>query len=504
MQIHEVTISDVKRVKFVNFKPQSDKLTVIGGKNGQGKSSSLHAIAFALGGEPFRPSNLQREGAEEYPYIKVEMDNGLVLERKGKNSDLTITDPTGKLGGQAILNKVLTKLALNLSEFINSNDKEKCKYLLQIVEDGDLLLKIDEEEQTLYMERRELYDRVQRKKKAAEEMPHYLDVGLELIQPTELLAKQNWILTRNAEVKAAKAKVEANKMALKKSQQTILALDDQKTSLEKQIEGIKRQIELTESQMKTAVEEAKVLEKIVKDSENQAFEEESLDEVKRELAEFSKKNEKIQANILQKKCMEEADALELQYKELTVKIEDARNRKQELLAKTNLPYPGLSVNGGRLTLNGKYWDCMSGSEQITIACALISRLKPDCRFILVDKLEQYDEDQLAGLDKWCEDNQFQIIGTRVSTGDENSLIIQDGLVLGAEPVMVKPVVGKRKTEVKKVVVKAEDNGESHQTNENGSVTLPGEAKPKTDADGNEVLSDEEIRRAERLAKLMKG
>lgn len=503
MQVHEVTISDVKRVKFVNFKPQSNKLTVIGGKNGQGKSSSLHAIAFALGGEPFRPSNLQREGAEEYPYIKVEMDNGLILERKGKNSELTITDPTGNLGGQAILNKVLTKLALNLSEFINSNDKEKSKYLLQIVEDGDLLIQIDEEEQTLYMERRELYDRVQRKKKAAEEMPHYTEVGLELLQPKELLERQQAILARNAEVKAAKAKVEANKVALTKCQQTILNLDDQKTSLLKQIEGIRRQIELTEAQMQTTVAEAKSLQKLVEDAQNLTFEEESLDEVKKELQEFSKKNEKISANIMQKKCMEEADALELQYKELTVKIDDARNRKQELLAKTNLPYPGLSINGGRLTLNGKYWDCMSGSEQITIACALISRLKPDCRFILVDKLEQYDEDQLAGLDKWCEENQFQIIGTRVSTGDENSLIIQDGVVLGADPVEVKPVVSKRKTAAKKVVVQSAEV-ESSQTAVESPVTAPRQEQGKTDANGNEVLSEEEIRRAERLAKLMRG
>jgi len=492
MQVHEVTISDVKRVRFVNFKPQSNKLTIIGGKNGQGKSSSLHAIAFALGGEPFRPSNLKREGAEEYPYIKVEMDNGLVLERRGKNSDLYITDPTGKMGGQAILNKVLTKLALNLADFINATDKEKAKYLLQIVEDGDKLLELDEQEQALYEDRHTLYDRVQRKKKAAEEMPHYTEVGLELLNPSELLERQQAILSRNAEVRAAREKVQTNKNMLAKCKQSLLNLDDQKNTILNQIEILKKQVLSVEDQMKSTVEQIKSLEDAVRDSENQNFEEESLDEVKRELEDFSRKNEKINANIMQKKCIEEADAIELEYKELTVRIEDTRNRKQELLSKTNLPYPGLSINGGRLTLNGKFWDCMSGSEQITIACALISRLRPECRFILVDKLEQYDQDQLMGLDRWCEENEFQIIGTRVSTGDENSLIIQDGVVVGAEPVEVKPTGNGKK------------NAKSATVEKNSVQQEVVEETVKTTENGDVLLSPEEIEKANRLAKLMRG
>ena len=37
-------------------------LTVIGGKNGQGKTSILDAIAWALGGAKFEPSMATREG----------------------------------------------------------------------------------------------------------------------------------------------------------------------------------------------------------------------------------------------------------------------------------------------------------------------------------------------------------------------------------------------------------------------------------------------------------
>lgn len=491
MQVHEVTISDVKRVKFVNFKPQSNKLTIIGGKNGQGKSSSLHAIAYALGGEAFKPSNLTRDGATEYPYIKVEMDNGLVLERKGKNSDLHITDPTGQLGGQAILNKVLTKLALNLSEFINMGDKEKAKYLLQIIGCGDQLELLEREEDALYDERHILGITKDRKKKAALEMPHYMDVGEEPMTPTDLLNKQKAIMERNAVVQAAKSKFEANKTKLTQLQQSILRMSDHKDALNKQIEQIKEQIALTDEQMKGIADQMNAVSKDIEDSKNQNFELESLAEVEKELQNFAEINRKIDANRRQRECMEEADALELKYKEFDAKINDVRNRKQELLNRANLPYPGLSVQKGVLTLDGKNWDCMSGSQQMTVACAIISRLKPDCRFILVDKLEQYDEEQLAGLDKWCEENEFQIIGTRVSVGDENSLIIEDGLVVGAEPVEVKPVVRKTAKTIQKTSV-------ASLTPEIKSAMGTANVNPV----GDGQLSPEEIAKAERLAKMM--
>ena len=47
-----------------------------------------------------KPSNPQREGSAIPPNLKITLNNGIVVERKGKNSDLKVTDPSGKKAGQ--------------------------------------------------------------------------------------------------------------------------------------------------------------------------------------------------------------------------------------------------------------------------------------------------------------------------------------------------------------------------------------------------------------------
>ena len=56
MKITRLEIENTKRIRAVTLEPAENGLTVIGGRNGQGKTSVLDAIAWALGGEKYRPS----------------------------------------------------------------------------------------------------------------------------------------------------------------------------------------------------------------------------------------------------------------------------------------------------------------------------------------------------------------------------------------------------------------------------------------------------------------
>ena len=87
---------------------------------------------------------------------------------------------------------------------------------------------------------------------------------------------------------------------------------------------------------------------------------------------------------------------------------------------------GLSVSDNELTYNGFTWGDMSSSEQLRVATAIVRKLNPECGFVLIDKLEQMDIDTMNEFGKWLENEGLQAIATRVSTGDECSLIISDG------------------------------------------------------------------------------
>lgn len=54
------------------------------------------------------------------------------------------------------------------------------------------------------------------------------------------------------------------------------------------------------------------------------------------------------------------------------------------------------------------------------------KLKPECGFVLIDKLEQMDQLTLQEFGSWLEQEELQAIATRVSTGDECSILITDG------------------------------------------------------------------------------
>ena len=69
---------------------------------------------------------------------------------------------------------------------------------------------------------------------------------------------------------------------------------------------------------------------------------------------------------------------------------------------------------------------MSGSDQLRVATAIVRRLNPECGFVLLDKLEQMDTQTLEEFGAWLEQEGLQAIATRVSTGDECSIIIEDG------------------------------------------------------------------------------
>ena len=165
----------------------------------------------------------------------------------------------------------------------------------------------------------------------------------------------------------------------------------------------------------------------------EALEDQSTEELEKSISDIDALNIKIRANLDRERAFEESDALSDKYKELTADIEQIRSDRLKLLESADLPLPELSVQDGELTYKGHKWDCLSGAEQLRVATAIVRKLKPDCGFVLLDKLEQMDLDTLREFGLWLEEQGLQAIATRVSEGPECSVIIQDGYVAEESP-----------------------------------------------------------------------
>lgn len=404
VKINELLIENVKRVKAVQFEPSADGLTIIGGRNGQGKTSVLDAIAWALGGNNYKPSIPERDGALVPPNLHIELSNGLIVERKGKNSTLKVTDPNGNKSGQQLLNEFVSTLALDLPKFINGSDKDKADSLLKILGIGDVLSQLDTKENQLYAQRTEVGRIADRKKKAADEMPMYPNVPKEPVSATELIKQQQEILARNGENEQKRQNAARYERMLAEAQ---IAFDEAKAALQK-----------AEQDCLTARKSAEDLH------------DESTAELEKNLAEIEALNIKIRANSTKEAAEVEANNLQQEYDGLTEQIESVREERNKLLDSAELPLPGLSVKDGKLIYNNMPWDGMSGSDQLKVATAIVRKLNPQCGFVLMDKLEQMDLETLQEFGAWLKQEGLQVIATRVSTGDECSIIIEDGMVKG--------------------------------------------------------------------------
>ena len=176
MKITKLELENVKRVRAVEITPAETGLTVIGGKNGQGKTSILDAIAWALGGEKFRPTSEQREGSVIPPRLRVVLDNGIIVERDGKNSALKVTDPSGQKAGQALLDTFVEKLALDLPRFMAQTGKEKAGTLLRVIGKEEEVKALDAQEQQLYNQRHAIGQIADQKKKYQYKQYHRIEL----------------------------------------------------------------------------------------------------------------------------------------------------------------------------------------------------------------------------------------------------------------------------------------------------------------------------------------
>ena len=430
VKITALEAENVKRIKAVALTPSPTGLTLVSGNNNQGKTSVLDALAWALGGERFRPTAAQRDGAVAPAHLKVTLSNGVVVERKGKNASLTVTDPTGRRSGQQLLNAFVEPLALDLPRFMDASDKEKADILLRIIGVGSELQVKDLEIKSLYDKRTFTGQLAQQKKHFAEELISYPEAPDEPVSASDLIRQQQDILARNGENQRKRRQAQELTRQRDEAMAEMHRLDKRIAELTAQRDEVSKKHTLLFTHAMDASKTAEQLQ------------DESTAALEASIRDVEETNRKVRANLEKARAEDEAAQYASDYDKLTGQIEDKRAERMALLNGADLPLPGLSVEDGVLTYKGKHWRDMSGSDQLRVAAAIVRRLNPDCGFVLLDKLEQMDMTTLTEFGRWLEAEHLQAIATRVSTGSECQIIIEDGMVKDAEttlpPVTEKP------------------------------------------------------------------
>ena len=493
-KITGIRVQDFKRVKLVEIQPCENGLTILGGRNAQGKSSVLDAIAYALGGEAFRPSDINNHDAEGNARIRVEID-GLVVERAGKNGALKITDSRGMRGNQTLLNEIVSRFALDLGPFMQANDTEKAKRLLNMSPQLEgKLAKLKAKADETRVQRADFNRDRKRLQAQFDAMPKE-DAPT---QEINVLVIQDQLGEANADrMKAMNEKVEINSL-----ENQALAEDDKATNAENEsrhwqerLEDYARQYAIRREKLleeirqaeqrlkefdegapadhqimqeaqanarKEAEEHRAKAEALRKDAEERKARNDAklatlqgrIEELQAQARTATETNESVRRNKARESLYNEIQALDVKIAGYTRSLDEIEAARTALLQEAQLPLPELSITeDGKLLYRGQEWDCMSGSERLKVATAICMKAKPNCGFVLIDGLEAMDRETLEEFGKYLESQRMQGIGTIV--GDNAAtVIIEDGRVKGPvdEPTLEEEITRQLQGE-------AEDNNQ---------------------------------------------
>ena len=463
------SVQDFKRVKLVEIQPSENGLTILGGRNAQGKSSVLDAIAYALGGEAFRPSDINNHDAEGNAKIKVEID-GLVVERAGKNGALKITDSRGMKGNQTLLNEIVSRFALDLGTFMRANDTEKAKLLLKMFPqlEGDLEA-LKKEADAIREERADLNRDKKRLQAQFDGMPKFDDapeaeINVAVIQDQlgEANADRMQIVNEKVEInsieaqafaeddKAAQATGEAARLedrlndydfqyaaARKKLLDKIAQAQQELKEFEESAPGKRQEMveakanaqeEAEQHRAKAAELRKEAEERTAKNNERIASQTGRIDELQNQVKAATDTNEKVRKNQARTALFGEIMKLDADIATKTESLNAIGAKRTAMLHDAQLPLPELSITeDGKLLYRGQEWDCMSGSERLKVATAICMKAKPNCGFVLIDGLEAMDPQTLEEFGQYLESQQMQGIGTIVGE-TAATVIIEDGKV----------------------------------------------------------------------------
>lgn len=340
---------------------------VIGGKNGQGKSSVQKALKMALGGKDFVPAEPTHNGAKKGSVV-LELDNGyrvafaVTSDRKTKLSVTHATNPAFKSDSVTLLKSLFGEMSFDPGEWVRLDNKARLETLLRLA--GIDLTELNQRRAVKYEERTTIGRDVKRLEGQLSGLNRHDDAPGKEEDAGELLR----------EISEAQRAVDANDKQLKdavKEAERAKELTEDLQKLDAEIEALQaKRKQLEHKRDDTADASKRLLE------EAKQFEAPDLDGLKARLNGIEDTNRKVRENQQFDKVKTELDEAAESYESLTRAIDSIDEEKRELLTNAKLPVDGLSVDEDAIRFNGVLLSQVSESQTYEVATGIAFALNP--------------------------------------------------------------------------------------------------------------------------------
>jgi recombinational DNA repair ATPase RecF len=472
MKIIALEAENLKRLVAVRIEPDGNMVEITG-KNGQGKTSVLDAIWWALGGLANVQATPVRKG-EERAVIRLDLGELKVIrtfiaKEDGKyTSSIKVETAEGARfsSPQQMLDKLMGELSFDPLAFTRMKPDEQAAALRSLVKDFDFAANdaaIDRAYQERTTKNRQIKEDESIVAALSRELPAELPEAVDITEAT-----------------AAFQKAVDDNRAAEVAQRQIDAADRDLINIENLIKTVKDRLsELEQDQAKMVEHRRALIEPAATVDTDALFARIENAQANNDIARKAKDRDAALERT--KSLAKEADAL-------TDMIHAKRKAAAAAIAAADLPLSGLTIADGVVMMDGVPFDQASDAQQLSASVGIAMALNPRLRVIRVRDGSLLDEDAMKLLADMAKDNDYQVWVERVDSSGTVGFVLEDGHIKGqiyepAQPDAEENTEGDQESPAKKPAKASITNDETEGAAAR-AVRLAREAKEKPSAGGS--------------------
>lgn len=405
-KVLSLQVRNVMRVEAASVDTHGKNVVTVGGENGQGKSSFLNCIQFAVSGKKSIPSEPLRRGASRGDIVVDLGEIKITREFTKDESTLTVIAADGSKikRPQELLDTLYNKLSFDPLAFTLMTAGEQLKMLRTLL---GLDESLDAEEAKAQAARKIAKRDADNAKALCDAATSYPGVPDKPVSVADL----------STQVLSASEHNQRRDGML----QVISTSKDTIVSSEQRIAKLLAEIDELEGNINTANEEIAFQEDLLKKTpliDIAAIQEELLnaEETNKKVAANAKRAELFKASMTAKT---KADACE-------EAVEVVRQKKRDAIENAKFPVAGLGFGDGCVTYNGIPFDQASMAEQMRVSVGIAAAMAPDLRVCLVRDGSLLDNKSMALLGQLAEEHDLQVWVEMVRSDEPCTVQIVDG------------------------------------------------------------------------------
>ena len=415
MRIQSWNVTNVMAVSELAVPTAGRHLILVGGRNGQGKTSAVSALLMALCGK----QNMDyaaialKEGADEGSVeVNLEGDGQggeektlkVVLSMKRKRNGsveekIEILDASGDPAPEprTLLRRMFSNRALDPMALGVLKPADQRKMLMALVGLGDSYEAIKRESEKVFAERSGVNRDGVNAKGVYEKMPHHKDVG---DVEVDLAAAMQAIEGHQA----VNRSVEQKRREMAESAMSVTKMADAIAIIEAKLDVTKKM--LADGQLLLATRTTNCVGLEIVDTTA----------MQQSLLSANETNKLVRDNATRAKAKAELDALRVKSEALTKKLEDLKASQLDAIKAAKWPVDGLAIDDEGLLYKGLPVDQASSAERIKLWCKVSAAMNPSLRVLAIKDGSDLDLDSLKELDAFLVENDFQAIVEFVTRG----------------------------------------------------------------------------------------